>query len=129
MKKFWLFGMIAAALLLTGCRPDPNEQFIQGTWLFANEFENERSGSAHVYQYWRFGGGSFSFYQEIAFGSPQFADGHYRILDSTADSITLELYGIQGTRPMSDPTEMKILLDRERDTVRISRVLYARGGP
>ena len=53
-----LLPVFCICLLLAGCQPDPNDDFIQGTWSFANEQGDERSGSAHVLQEWWFGRGA-----------------------------------------------------------------------
>jgi hypothetical protein len=123
------FLLLLLLFTLAACTPDPNAEFIQGTWEFVNETGEERSGAAHVYQVWQFRGGSFYFEQEIFFGFPQYAEGHYRMLESIEGEVVIELYDVSGTQPLGNPAELTILIDEANDTLRIQRVLYVRAGP
>jgi len=116
-------------IFLPACTPDPNEQFIQGIWSFANEAGNERSGSAHVFFEWQFSNGTFFVQQEIIMGKPLASEGRYRILESAEDLIVLELFNVKGNYVLSDPFELRVEIDREKDTARIQRTLFERVFP
>ncbi len=118
--------LLVAMLFLAGCEMSPNEQHIQGLWEFANEFGNERSGKAHVFQQWAFDSGTFSFFQEIAMGHPLTLEGRYRIIEDEGEKIGLELYSMQGTHPHGDTMELWITLEEESGGIRIQRTLYVR---
>lgn len=124
-----LLTLILLPFLLTACKPDPNEEYLQGIWEFANEQGQERSGKAHVFFRWEFSGGTFQVEQEIIMGKPQVAQGNYRILESSDNNITLELFAIQGNYITSDPYELRIELDKENATARIQKTLFDRIWP
>ena len=128
-RIFSVLMVFVFAVTLSACEPDPNESFIQGTWHFANEFDVERSGSAHVFQIWQFRGGSFYFEFEVTYNFPDFAEGHYRIVESEGDTITIELYDVVGNANIAEGGQLDIILDRENELIRINRVLYERFGP
>ena len=116
--------------LLAGCRTDPNHEFIQGQWLFANAQGDSRSGTGHVYYEWRFDNGSFSSYFEVAMGKPQTLDGYYRILSSEGDQIVLEIYDLDGTQASqyTDRTgQITLTIDRENEQLKIARQWFYRG--
>jgi hypothetical protein len=110
---------------LTGCL-DINDQFIQGTWGFANEGGDEKSGNAHVLREWTFSNGSFSYINEIFMGFPDTLTGMYRIKDSGKDFIMLELYNTQGNLSYGNNVELQIKIDPDNDTLRVQGELYYR---
>lgn len=114
---------------LPACKPDPNEEYLQGIWEFANEAGDERSGRVHLFFRWEFSGGIFYVQQEITMGKPLTSQGHYRILESDEDLIVLELYDIQGNYIQSEPFELRIELDKENATARIQKTLFNRIWP
>lgn len=126
---FSLSLCLFVSLTLPACAPNPNEQFIQGAWLFANETGEERSGSAHVYFEWQFSNGTFYVYQEIVFGKPLVSEGRYRILENQEDLIVLELFNVEGNFIPEEPYELRIQIDRENDTARIQKTLFERAFP
>ena len=123
--------IVFALLLLTlpACTPNPNEEYIQGTWAFANEFEDPLSSPIHVFDQWWFGSGRFHYQNEVAMGFPQVVEGNYRILKTTEDQITLELYNVQGTEAIQENHQLTLTLIRADDTLRFGRTLYYRAGP
>lgn len=129
MKRTTLIVVILLFFTLSACKPDPNEQFIQGIWEFANESGDERSGKAHLFFRWQISNGSFQVEQEIVLGKPLISQGHYRILDSGEEEITLELYDVEGNFIVSDPYELRIQIDRENDTARFQKILFNRIWP
>lgn len=121
--------ILLQALVFAGCKPNPTEDYIQGTWVFANEFGDERSTSVHLLNEWWFGGGRFHFQQEVAMGFPDIAEGRYRIFDSTEDQIILELFHVEGNAAIYENQQLTLRLEREADGLRVGRTLYYRSGP
>jgi len=129
-KKLFVLSIYCLMLVgLAACTPDPNEQFIQGVWAFANESGDERSGAAHVFFEWQFSNGTFFIQQEIAMGNPLVSEGRYRILESKENLLILELFNVEGNYIISDPYELRVEIDRENDTARIQRTLFERAYP
>ena len=131
MKTKFLIPTLSILLffLLSACTPDPNDQFIQGGWSFANETGDYLSGKTHVYHVWQFSNGTFFVQQEIAMGNPLVSEGRYRILESEEDLLILELFNVEGNYIISDPYELRVEIDRENDTARIQRALFDRVYP
>ena len=123
--------LITFSLLLTlpACTPNPNEEFIQGNWAFVNESGDYRPGRPPLYFQWNFYNGTFYVEQEVFMGFPRISEGHYRILDSEEDKLTIELYDVQGNYYQYEPVEVDIQLDRENNTLRISKALFEHVGP
>lgn len=124
-----LLTLILLPFLLTACKQDPNEEFIQGIWEFANESGDERSGRVHLFYRWQFSAGTFYVEQEIVMSKPSVSEGRYRILDSSEDLIVLELFDVEGTFLQSDPYELRIEIDRENNTARFQNTLFNRIWP
>lgn len=124
-----LLTLAILPFLLTACTPDPNEEYLQGIWEFANEAGEERSGKAHLFYRWQFSDGTFYVEQEIAMGKPLVSEGRYRILESDAENIVLELFAVQGNFILSDPYELRVEIDRENLTARFQKVLFNRIWP
>jgi hypothetical protein len=126
---FALIVVLVGILFLSGCANDPNHEFIQGQWLFANEHGDSLSGSGHLYYEWRFDNGYFSMYREILLGMPSTLYGYYRILYSDEDSITLQIYDLDGTEASQYTDrvgELTLTIHREDDTLDIGRTLFYR---
>lgn len=119
------FLLITLALLLSACRPDPNDQFIQGTWQLAETDTGNR------FFEWRFDNGTFIRQQEIDSVTTLYTTGQYRLLESEGDSLTLELFDYSGDRIAyeNNPITLPIEIDRENDTARIQNTLFVRVVP
>jgi hypothetical protein len=118
--------MVFFALIGSGCR-DQNDEFIQGMWVFANEYEVERSGPAHLFYIWQFGNGSF--YNEQTVGATRNLYGNYRIINSGDGYLELELYNLEGTIQHVDTSRLSIKIDYEKNQIRIGRTLFYRRTP
>ena len=112
-------------LLLTGCTPDPNDQFIQGVWEIATpDAHNE-------FFQWNFDHGRFSRKQEIDRNNPLLTEGYYRVLESNDDTLILELSDLSGSRISyeNNPITLKIEIDRHNESLTITNVLFVRAKP
>lgn len=127
---YWTI-FIAGFFLQTGCRLSPNDEYIQGVWTFANEFDNPMSTEVHLLQEVQFGGGRFYYYRELWAGFPESVESRYRILTDDGDKMTLELFDVSAARsPWDDGSQIHLVLERETDELRINLVLYYRStGP
>ncbi|HUF38274.1 MAG TPA: hypothetical protein VMN57_07115 [Anaerolineales bacterium] len=106
----------ASALLLGGCMGE-NEQRIQGTWEYFDEHLAEIAGESQLTVVWHFSAGTF-IYQACCFNVDIEFGGGYRIIDSSADQLTLELYNTYGTGARMDG-EIGIVINRETGTLNI----------
>ena len=122
-------SMIVLAALFSACTLDENDAFIQGGWGFANEGGSDRSAEAHLLVEWWFDRGTFRYMYELFYGFPKTLDGDYRIVESDGDTITLELYNLQGTEAYiyeNRRTEIRIIIDRENEQIRVNKQLFNR---
>lgn len=110
---FALFLLFQAA---ASCQ-DPNDAFIQGTWEFQFDHLDDMISEEHLTVVWFFSGGNFT-YQSCCFNMDIEAGGRYRILDSSEDRLTIELYNTYGTGSRFGG-EILILLDRENNQLTI----------
>ena len=119
MKKTRLKFLFAAILLglLAGACQDPNDAYIQGTWEYRDAHLDEVVGESHLTIVWFFSGGSFT-YQACCFNMDLEVGGRYRILDSSEDRLTIELYNTYGSGSRFGG-EVLILIDRETGTLNI----------
>ncbi|NUM48403.1 MAG: hypothetical protein HUU38_27155 [Anaerolineales bacterium] len=129
LSPLLLFTLLLLPFLLTACKQDPNEEFLQGIWEFANEAGDERSGRVHLFYRWQFSDGTFYVEQEIVMSKPSVSEGRYRILESSDNLIVLELFAVEGTFIPSDPYELRIEINREDNTARFQRTLFNRVWP
>ena len=118
------FLLFTFSLLLTlaACRPDPNDQFIQGTWQLAETDADNR------FFEWRFDNGTFIRQQEIDSVTALYTTGQYRIIESEGDALTLELFDYSGDRIAyeNNPITLPIEIDRANDTARIQNTGFVR---
>jgi hypothetical protein len=131
MNKFSLLTIAMMLLVLSACSPNPNEAFIQGTWSIVNETDAGGSTSAIKYFEWEFREGYFYRQQELDPRSIIQSQGRYRILESDEDGIVLELFDIKGERFTynNSPTDIKIEIHRDQDTIRVVNMLFERAAP
>jgi hypothetical protein len=125
--------MLLLAMALTGCKKDPNVEFIQGLWYYKDaHLANIPAESAQTTNWefynWTFTLDTCCFYEA-------YYSGYYRILESKDNKLTLELYHLQGTiggtvLHRDDPMTIVIKIDPEADTIRITGDgPYTRVGP
>ncbi len=110
---------------LAACKLDPNDQFIQGTWEIA------KTDADNEFFEWNFNNGTFIRQQEIDRSNSMYTTGRYRVFESDGDLLTLELFDYKGDRISyeNNPMTVKIEIDRENNTVRITNVLFVRVVP
>ncbi|NUM48404.1 MAG: hypothetical protein HUU38_27160 [Anaerolineales bacterium] len=121
----FLLFTFSLLLTLTACRPDPNDQFIQGTWQLAETDADNR------FFEWRFDNGTFIRQQEIDSVTTLYTTGQYRIIESEGDALTLELFDYSGDRIAYEntPITLPIEIDRDNDTARIQNTGFVRISP
>jgi hypothetical protein len=118
MKKryFLILSLMMLSLLAANCQ-DPNDAYIQGAWEFNSDHLAEIVSEEHLTVIWFFSGGSFT-YQSCCFNMDIDVGGRYRILDSSEDRITIELYNTYGSGSRFGG-EILIVIDRENDEINI----------
>lgn len=106
--------------LLGACRPDPNVQFIQGTWEIAEAGER--------FFQWTFERGTFSRAQEVDGSTSLLTTGRYRVVQSDGDLLELELSDYEGDRIAyeNNPMTIRIEIDREAGTLTITNIVFTR---
>ena len=121
----WLISCLTLLLALTACTPDPNGEFIQGTWQIA------RPTSESQFFQWQFTNGTFTRELEIDSMTAFYTTGQYRIEESDGDLLILELFDFSGDRIAyeNNPITIGIEMDRENDTAQIQNVLFVRALP
>jgi hypothetical protein len=118
---------VGFALLLGGCKADENELYIQGSWFYNDLHIQQVVGESFQEAQWTFDRGTFSFYTCCFMRSE--LSGRYEILKSDADSITLELFQLNG-RLNSERTDIKIKIDRDQQALNIQGTgPFTRVGP
>jgi hypothetical protein len=85
-------------VMLIGCQPNPNDAFIQGTWIYNSEHLQNLAGEQHLTVVWSFDRGAFS-YSACCFNIDTFQTGSYGILESEGDRLLLELFNVKGGSP------------------------------
>jgi hypothetical protein len=124
-KLRWIvWTSLIAAILLTGCKSDPNEDFIQGIWYYNSEHLANIPAESHQSDNWLFERRTFQ-NASCCFTKTNMR-GSYRILESDENTIELELYeivGDQGGTAIPDDTTivLTIIIDQENDTIKINR--------
>lgn len=116
--------LLFTALLLTGCKSDPNEDFIQGIWYYNSEHLANIPAESHQSDNWLFERRTFQ-NASCCFTKTNMR-GSYRVLESEENTIELELYDIvgdQGGAAIQEGTTvvLTIVIDRENDTLKINR--------
>ena len=120
LRNLRLLIIIAIALItLAACTPDPNEVFIQGNWYYNDPHIMTVDGESFNETFWAFENGT---YETTTCCFTRFQQyGRYDILESEGDTMTLVLFNIDG-RLNSDRVPIKVLIDREADTIKIARL-------
>jgi hypothetical protein len=117
-KFIYIISCLIFTTVLVGCS-DPNNDYLQGVWY---------RGDVHYFDRWTFDRGSFTHQFEITPMDTNLVQGHYSVLDSQGDRITLELFDIQSTFEAED-TEILVVIDKQRDMIRITGKTYSRVFP
>ena len=116
--------VFSLTLALTGCKPDPNVQFIQGTWYYNDAHLGSVVAEPGQETYWTFDRGAFEFSTCCFYKAVQY--GHYRVVESEGAELKLELFNIEGhvqgmSHSIPDARMLRIVIDAEADTLRIDR--------
>jgi hypothetical protein len=111
--------MILLILLisLTACTPDPNEVFIQGSWQYLDPHLQEIVGETYLETFWTFASGTYETSSCCFVRFQQY--GSYNVLESEGDTLTLELFNIDGNFS-SERVQIIVLIDREADTIKLT---------
>jgi len=127
--KLWII-LFLLVLALPACAPDPNGQFIQGSWDTGVDVDTTEVNTTNTYIEWRFTNGTFYLHQEIGLGAPLNSQGSYQILESEGDLIVLELFNIQGDvfTYNNTSTDLRIRVDRDQDAIWINNTRFDRVG-
>lgn len=128
MNKLFLISLSLLVLALSACARDPNERFIQGTWSIARGSGDTSPTSEIEFFEWRFRNGTFLRQHAFSRGSTLVSNGRYRILESKADLILMELFDIKGERFTyeNNPIDIEIQINRDQGTIQINRVTFER---
>lgn len=137
-KKSWLMKLLFLAvcgctLLLSGCKPDPNEIFIEDTWYYISEHLNQIASEEQLEIFWTFAERNYSMYACCFNGQTQHR-GQYRILASEGDNLTLELYNIYGdvngiAISKNITRELRIAINPATDNITFDRSEFTRYRP
>jgi hypothetical protein len=103
---------------LAACASDENEAFIQGTWFYNDLHIQEQVGESFSQTTWIFDGGNYEVYTCCFVESHQY--GRYAILESSEDSLLLELFNIDG-KYNSDRFQVNVKIDRQSDAISLLR--------
>jgi hypothetical protein len=57
----WFTLIIFLGMWVTACTSNPNNDFIQGAWIFVDPHLNEVVGQSFIEHVWVFGNGSFTY--------------------------------------------------------------------
>jgi hypothetical protein len=110
--------LVAIPVLLGGCASDPNEGFIQGNWHYVHQrMKPVYHNPGEDIIYWTFDRGVYT--KRICCLHNDYEDGRYRVVQVDENSITLELF--EGRSLYSEGRQIKIVIDRDKGTLRINR--------
>lgn len=112
---FWTLILVS---FLAACASDENEAFIQGTWFYNDLHIQEQVGESFSQTTWIFDGGNYEVYTCCFVESHQY--GRYAILESSEDSLLLELFNIDG-KFNSDRFQVNVKIDRQSDAISLLR--------
>ena len=125
LKTFTLLStLIFLGAILAGCKPDPNEEFIQGVWFYNDEHLQNLPAESHLTDQWLFDRGTFQ-RATCCFVTANYT-GNYRTLESKEDRLRLELYNLKGdigntSLSSKELLEITIIIHADEDTLKIDR--------
>jgi hypothetical protein len=131
-----LLVLIALGVFLGGCKSDPNNEFVQGTWYQNDPHLAGIDGEQQLESWWTFRQGIMGTFEHYACCFVEIQrSGNYAILESDGENLVLELFNIKGhaSRMSIAPgttVEVRIKIDRQADTIEIDRAgPFIRTGP
>jgi hypothetical protein len=132
LRHFTLLILITWGVFVTGCRADPNQEFIQGTWYNNDAHLAGIAGETYLETTWTFGGDEFK--MVACCFNEEYGYGNYRIVESSDTSLTLELYNVQGqvggiVLPKNSSMQVIITIDKEKDTIAFGHQVFTRYEP
>ena len=116
MGIFYLLLMISIGSILSGCRMDPNEEFIQGSWYYLDPHLEQMTSEAQLEVFWTFDRGAYEYYACCFVKHQQ--TGRYAVIKSEGDSLYIELFNQNGNT-RAEAVEIKIVVNREAGTIKI----------
>lgn len=119
--------LLLLTICLAGCRPDPNVQFIQGSWYFNDPHLNSVAGESQLETVWTFDRGTYSVYS-CCFARSQ-ESGWYEVIESEGDKLVIELSNRNGDTN-AERFSVAIEIDHAADTIEIQgNGPFTRTGP
>jgi hypothetical protein len=115
------------SILFLGGFEDPNYEFIQGLWHFVHRRVEIGHHPGTDVQYWTFSGGTCINYSCCIHEDTE--NGKYRVIDSDEESNTIELYDTVGSSGGNKDRVIKIVIDREFDTLKFGNMELIHGMP
>ena len=118
LRRISAVVLLAIPVLLAGCASDPNEAFIQGDWHFVQQrSQSVYHNPGEDITYWTFDRGVYTL--RVCCLHNDYEHGRYNVVQVDENSITLELF--EGRSLYSEGRQIKIVIDRDKDTLRINR--------
>jgi hypothetical protein len=126
--KSKLFTLLPALIFLgaalAGCKPDANEEFIQGVWFYNDEHLQNLPAESHLTDQWLFDRGTFQ-RATCCFVTADYS-GNYRLLESEQDHLQLELYNLRGdignaSLSRQDLLVITLTIQADEDSLQIDR--------
>ena len=131
-----LLVLIALSVFLGGCKGDPNDDFIQGTWYHNDPHLANLSGEQQEESWWTFRQGLVGTFEHYVCCFVEIVQsGNYTVLNSDGDTLVLELFNVRGhasgmSLEPDSTAEVRIQIDRQADTIKIDRTgPFIRTGP
>ena len=112
----FLIAILLICLAAAGCT-DTNDDFIQGSWTYRSDHLAEIVSESDLIVTWFFSRGTFT-YQACCFNLDIEVGGRYRIIESTEDRLTIELYNTYGSGNRFEG-EVLIKIDRANNELNI----------
>jgi hypothetical protein len=116
MGIFYLLLMISIGSILSGCRMDPNEEFIQGSWYYLDPHLEQMTSEAQLEVFWTFDRGAYEYY--ACCFVKQHQTGRYAVIRSEGDDLYVELFNPNGNT-RTEAVEFNIVVNREAGTIKI----------
>ena len=131
-----LLVLMALSVFLGGCKGDPNDDSIQGTWYRNDPHLANLSGEQQLESWWTFRQGIVGTFEHYACCFVEvLQSGNYTVLNSDEETLVLELFNVRGhlsgiSLKPDTAAEVRIKIDRQADTIKIDRTgPFVRRGP